>query len=247
MVEEKSPQPENQKIHQKIHIEPASMVIVGIVAGVVCGALMVILDPLLRFPDVSVHINWRETLLSASVMSAYAAVLGWMVTTFWRRWMLWLVALMTTPIVTGVFIAWNNINAPFGLESDLLLFLPIVFVFHMLAVSLVVLYLRLALHLPSRRLLAYTAIPVVLTILTFVGLGRLRWSNQDARDVMSAINQYAHGAVNDDFSIEYLGMRYSNQDAPIGDARIYTDDETLYCRARLYPQNVVDVSCSPED
>ena len=241
---EEQPQQQNPKI--RIHIDPANLVLVGIAAGCIWGALIVLLDPWLRFPDVSLRINWREMLLSASVMSAYAAVLGWTIPTFWRQRIMWVIALMLTPIVTGVIAAWNNINSPFGLESDLLIFLPFVLMFHMATVALVVLYLHIALRFSSRRALAFSAIPVVLCILAFLGLGRLRWSNQDARDVIHAVDRYASGAVNDDYSIEYLGMRYRSQLSPTGHALIHSGEGVLFCRVRLYPQNI-DVSCSEEE
>jgi len=233
------------KIKVLIRIDPLLMMMVALVAGLVMGALMVLLDPLLRFPGVPLRVNWRETLLSASVMGSYAALLSWLVTTFWRQRMLWVVMLLTAPIVTGIIAGWNNLNAAFGISSDLLLFLPVVVLLHAAAVGLVVLYLQIALRLPQRRRLALTAVPVVMVLLTFLGLGRLRWANQDAKDVMTLLHSYADSTVNGAYSIEYIGIRYQDQLAPTGSAFLHTQDVTLLCQVRLYANNS-DISCRPE-
>lgn len=229
-----------------IYIEPSRLAVIGVAAGFLYGLLMVVLDPWLRFPDVPLRVNWREALLTASIMGGYAALLGWTVTTFWRSRLVWVMGLLMTPIITGILAMWNNINAAFGLDSDLLVFLPVVLVFHMAMIGLVNLYLRMALHSRWRQGLAYTAIPIVLSIFAFLGLGRLRWANQDAADVVEAVNRYAEGIFDRDYSIEFMGIRYRDQIAPTGDARIHTDDQTLYCRVRLYPENT-DISCTEQE
>lgn len=230
-----------------IEIEPGSLMLVAMVAGFIYGFLMVALDPWLRFPDVATQINWRDALLTASLMGAYGSLLGWTVTFFWRSSLMIAAVIFLTPIITGVVAAWNNANAVFGIESDLLAFLPFAFLFHAVVVGMTVLFLLMALRLPARRALAFVAIPFVMAILTFGALGRIRWENPDAQDVVNATNTYA-GAIFDegDYSIELLNIYYNNDVAPSGNTRIHTDGGTLICRVRLFQDNT-DISCNVEE
>ncbi len=231
---------------QLIYVDPAYLMLVGVGAGFCYGALMVALDPIVRFPNTPIYLNWREMLLTASMVGSYAAVLGWILTSFWRSIYLWLATLILTPILTGFVAFWNNINAAFGMPSDLLIFLPITFVFNLLGIGLSVLYLRIVLKHPWRAKLALGVLPLVLAILVFLGLGRLRWANQDAMEIVRALDQYANGAVLEgDYRIELLSIRYRGEIAPTGDAIIHTDGQNLLCRVRLFVQNT-DVSCTPQ-
>jgi|GEM_PF-5016808 len=240
-IEQQDPQQPNSK--QLVYVEPANIMLISMAAGFIYGLIMVMSDPWVRFPDANVVINWREALLTASIMGTYAALLGWMVTTFWRSHLLWFVMLITVPIVSGGLVGWNNVNSPFGIESDFLTFLPFVLVFHLLTIGMAVIYLNLVLYFPQRRKLAYAAIPVVLLIITFMGIGRLRWANQDAQDVVAAVDNYATSIFEDDYNIEYFGMQYSRETAPTGRLRIYTpDDQRLDCVVRLFPTEA-EVSC----
>lgn len=238
---------EQAKLHKvMVRIDPTYLILVSMVTGGLHGLLMVALDPWLRFPDVPLRVNWQEALFTASIMAGYGAILCWTVVTFWRTRFLFIVTLLLTPILTGVVALWNNINAPFGVQSDLLTFLPFVVVLHITMVLLAVIYLNITRRLAGRRVLAFTAVPVVLGILAFLALGRIRWANQDAQDVITAVNRYASGTVDGDYKVEYLGLRYTGRQAPTGDARIHAAEQTLICRVRLFPNNT-DVSCRHED
>lgn len=229
-----------------IKVDPTNLMLVSIAVGAVMGLLMVGLDPWLRFPDVPLRINIAEALLTASIMASYGAVLSWTITTFWRTWLLWLVVLLMTPLITGAIAVWNNANAAFGVESNLLIFLPFVLVLHAGGTMLTILYLNMALQFSWRRALAFTALPVVLVLMSFLVIGRIRWANQDAQDVVAAVDFFAESALGDeDYSIEYLGIRFNGQQVASGDARIHTDDETIYCRVRLFPTEP-EISCREE-
>jgi hypothetical protein len=226
-----------------VFIEPGYVMLVGMAAGFLYGALMVALDPWLRFPDVPLRLNWREMFLTSAMLGAYAALIGWIVTSFWRSWKLWGAALLFTPIVAAVVSFWNNLNSAFGLASDWLIFLPMTAFFNLVTVGLVYFLLNLSLYTPQRRQLVYAALPIALFLVVFMGLGRIRWSNPDAQDVMAAVQTYAGGLNEPEYSVEFLGMRYSGNTAPVGNAFIHTQGQTLLCRVRLFPQGA-DISCS---
>lgn len=226
-----------------VFVEPGYVMLVGVAAGFLFGALMVALDPLLRFPEVPLRLNWRDMFLTAAMVGAYASIMGWIVTTFWRSWRMWGITLLATPIVAGVVSVWNNANSAFGIESDWLIFLPMAALFNLVTVAFVYLLLQLMLYLPQRRVAVYAALPIALFLITFLGLGRIRWSNPDAQDVMEAVQTYAQGLNTEDYSIEFLGVRYQGNTAPFGTAIIHSDDVTLLCRVRLFPQGT-DISCT---
>lgn len=248
---EETLKPKNEELASpptvQVYVDPAILMLAGVGAGFLYGALMVALDPIFRFPDAPIYINWREMLLTASMVGAYGAVLGWVLTSFWRRWQLWGMTLFITPIVAGVVALWNNINAAFGTPSDFLIFLPFTLVFNLMSMGLSVLYLLIVVRHPRREKLALATLPMILAIIVFLGIARLRWANADAQDMMSALDQYAEGILqNDDYSIELLSIRYRGEIAPTGDAIIRTEEQRLACRVRLFPQNI-DVSCIPQE
>jgi len=216
-------------------------------AGMACGVVLVLLDPVVRFPGLPVRVNFYETLLTGVMLAGYAFLLAWLVTDFWRSGTIWLLVLLTTPIITGAIFIWNQVTGAFGIASDLLIFLPVTLVLHLALVALTLIYLHLVKRLPGRRWLVFTAVPVVTLITAFFVLGRLRWSNPDALEVMQAVDVYASGAVPEDYQVEYLGIRYGTDGtAPIGLVRVYSEDGKLLCRVRLY-QDRNEVACEPEE
>ncbi len=226
----------------KVYIEPRWMRLSGLWAGMLSGGLMVVLDPWLRFPDYHARVNWQEALITAALMAAYGLGLSLLFTTFWRTRMLWVGVILTTPVIAVFIAVWNDLTTAFGTPSNILVFLPVTLVIHGSMAVLVQIYLEMARRLHGRRFLALTAIPVVLFLLSFLVLGRLRWASQDARDVMHAVNNYASQTINGRYSIEYQGIRYNAGLASVGQARIYSEDGTFQCEARLF-QNVIDVAC----
>jgi hypothetical protein len=86
----------------------------------------------------------------------------------------------------------------------------------------------------------------MMVVMVFLFVGQLRWNDQDARDVVFAVDQYAHGAVQGEYKIQYQGIRYSDDVAPFGDARIQSDSGTLACRVRIFPSGL-DVNCRSEE
>ncbi|MCL4879887.1 MAG: hypothetical protein KJ064_24745 [Anaerolineae bacterium] len=229
----------------KVNIEPRAVRLASLWAGIISGGLMVALDPWLRFPSYHARINWQETLITAALMAGYGFVLSLLFTTFWRTKMLWVSVVLTTPLI-AVFVAiWNDLTTAFGTPSNILLFLPVTLVIHGVMVAMVQIYLEIGLRLQWRRTMALMAIPVVLFLMSFLVLGRLRWASQDAKDVMHAVNNYASQTVNGEYSIEYQGIRYNTGLASVGQARIYTDNGTFQCEARLF-QNAIDVACEED-
>ncbi|MFP4323813.1 MAG: hypothetical protein ACLFTK_15270 [Anaerolineales bacterium] len=239
-------QPEKLAMVVPVRIEPGNLILVGVLAGFLFGALMVLLDPWLRFPQIDVRINWRDMLLTASIFCLYGFVLGWTLTTFWGNRLAWLIAALTTPIITLVIGAWNRNSGALGVESDILFFLPVVLVFHLAALGLAIIYLSLVLRSRWRRPLAFGVLPLVLGIIIFLGVARLRWENPDATDVMRATDQYAMGVIDDDYAIEFLTLTYNGEIVPTGNTRIHTDGMTWYCRVRLF-QNNAEVTCRTEE
>jgi hypothetical protein len=240
-LEDTAPQ---EKVY--IRIDPHSLRLVAMVIGLGLGVLMVALDPIWRFDDVPTRINWREAALSGIILSLYGMLLGFIVTEFWKTMTLWLVVVITTPILVGVLAFWNELASIFGATRDILLFVPLVGAIHAAMVGMVLLYLNFARQVKARRVLAFTAVPVVLVILTFLVLGRLRWSNQDADRVMLAVNQYASTIMPGDYEIEYQGINYGDGQASVGRARIHGESIVLDCDARIYLDDV-EVTCELQE
>lgn len=221
--------------------------LIAVAVGLIMGILMVMLDPVLRFSDIPTRINWTEALLSGMTLAGYAFLLGWMISEFWRTLALWAVVFVTTPMLVGIVVIWNDTTAIFAETSDFLIFVPIVLLVHATVTLLTILYLNIVKRLSARQPLAYTAIPVVTVALTILVIGQLRWQSQDAKDVMAAVNRYAGVAIqNQDYQIEYLGIRYQEGFASQGHARIHTNDFTLRCDVRMIAESM-DVNCERED
>jgi hypothetical protein len=230
-----------------LYVEPGYLMLVAFAAGLLYGLLMVALDPVFRFPDVPTRFNWRDAFLTASLIGAYGALMTWLMTSYWRKSGLWIATALSGPVVAVLALIWNSLNGALGLPGDLLIFLPAALIFQALAVGLCYLGFEIARRLSFRGLAIYAVMPLVLAVLVFLGLARLRWSGPEARDAMAAINQYAQGAVVEgDYQIEFLGLRYGDKTATVADAVIYAEDLTLVCQARLFPDEV-EVSCEPED
>jgi hypothetical protein len=230
-----------------IPVEMSSgIVMIGAIAGgFLFGLMIVALDPWIRFDDVPLAINWREALLNACLIGGYGSILSWTITAFWRSQMLWIAALFIAPILAAIVALWNSVTTPFGVKSDLVIFIPAMLILHVVIVAFIVLYMNIALWFSGRRLLGYAAIPLILlALMGFAGV--LRWNHQDAKDVVFAVDQYAHGVTTGDYTIEYLGIRYGSDTAPTGDAKIHTDEETYLCRVRIFPDGT-DVSCSVDE
>ncbi len=243
MVDEQQP---TQPQIIPVRIEPGNLVLVGVLAGFLYGALMVMLDPWLRFPDVALRVNLREALLTASIFCLYGFVLGWTLTMFWRSRLMWGVGIFSTPIIALAMAAWNSNSGALGVENDPLVFLPAVLVFHLAALSLGSLYLNLSLRFAARRALAFGVLPVVLAIIMFAGIARIRWENPDATDVVQATDDYAASVVPGDYEIEFLTLTYNGDIVPTGNTRIHAEGVSLYCRVRLFQTNA-EVSCEIEE
>jgi hypothetical protein len=208
---------------------------------------MVVLDPWLRFGDVPVQVNWREAALVALFTGGYGMALSWLLMRFWRDPMLWVAAILLTPLLTGAIAAWNAGSGAFGFKTDLLVLFPFVAAIHMLLVTLALVYMNMTLRYPSRRMLAYTVVPLVVVAITFPGVGRLRWLNPEAREIMTAADNYASETVDAGYHLEYLGTRYRGGGAaPTGTVRIHAEPESLICRVRLFPGNT-SVLCEEEE
>jgi hypothetical protein len=228
-----------------IKLDPGLLMVGGVAAGFLYGALMVFLDPWVRFPGVPLQFNWREALLTASILGVYGALMTWTVTTFWRSAALWLASLLTAPLVGGVIAAWNNATGALGIETDLRLFVPFIMILHVVFMAMTVLYLRMTLLLPWRRALAFSAVPIVLALFAFLAMGRARWNNPDAVHVMNATEDYADAAFGSDYKIELVSLHYSAESAPIGTTRIYGQEQTLECRVRLFLDDS-DIRCEAQ-
>lgn len=227
----------------KIYVEPRYIRLASLWAGIIFGFAVVALDPLLRFPDFPTRINWREGILTALLLGGYGFTLALLMTSFWRQGRMLAVSVLLTAPIIAVFVAiWNDLTTAFGTPSNILAILPVTLILHAVMVMMVLLYWEIALRVAVRRGMALTAIPVALFIVSFLVLGRLRWDSQDAKDVMHAVNNYASQTVDGEYSIEYQGIRYNTGLASIGQARVYTQDGTLQCEARIF-QNVIDVNC----
>jgi hypothetical protein len=150
-----------------------------------------------------------------------------------------------SPVVTGVIALWNATSGVFGFPTNLIILFPFVASIHLLLIVLVVAYMNFILRYPSRRLLAYTAVPVALIIFAFPSVGRVRWLNVEARRIMQVTDEYASENVEDGYLLEYVGTRYRSGAAPTGTVRIHTASEVLLCRVRLFPLNP-NVSCEEE-
>lgn len=238
----------NEPMHTvKVKIEPGILMLVGVAAGFLYGLLLVFLDRWLRFPDVALFFNWREGLLTACVLGVYSALLGWVMTTFWRSIVLWLVALITAPLVTGLMMAWNRATGTLGLDSDWVLFMPIVTIFHLAILGLCNLYWRMALKFTWRRGLAFSAIPVIMAMFVFFTLGRIRWTNVDALDIVAATDAYAASVfTTQDYTIELVSIRYQGETVTTGTTRVRAEDVILRCRVRLFLQET-ETSCQTEE
>jgi len=229
-----------------VYIDPLAIALVSLAAGLLFGALMVCLDPWLRFSDVPVHINWREAALVALFVGGYGMALSWLLTRFWRDTMLWAAAILLSPLVTGAVAAWNAGSGAFGFKTNLLVLFPFVASIHLLLVAFALVYMNMILHYPARRVLAFTVVPLVLLMITFPGVGRLRWQNPEAHQIMVAVDGYASQTVDGAYHLEYLGTRYRGSGAaPTGTVRIHADAESQLCRVRLFPGNT-NVSCVEE-
>jgi hypothetical protein len=233
---------------KKVYINPYNIQLVASGIGFICGALMVLLDPWLRFPDLPTRPNLLEALVTAIIAGGYGLLLAGLVTFFWRKRSIWLMVILTAPILTGAVSLWNDLTSAFGIPSDPIYFFPIILLMHGIGVAMVLLLLEIARRLPSRRRLAYGAVPVVLLIILLFGVGRVRWQNQDAQDVMLAVNVYAQQLpLGEDYEIRYEGITYySTGSAPRGRASVYGDDVTYTCIAQLFT-TAIDVNCERED
>lgn len=217
-----------------VQINPRILRLVGTLAGMVMGAVLVMLDPVLRFPEVPARINLQDTLLTAVVIGAYGLLLAWVVTQFWHTRLLWLVTLVAAPFVTLVIIIWNLLTAAIGGGFDLILFFPVILVLHIAMTILTVICFEMARRLPGRQRWVFVAVPLVLFVFTFLVLARLRWENQDAIEVMNAVNQYADVTFGGDYEIEYRGITYRSGRVPVASTRIYTDDDIYECQSDIY-------------
>jgi hypothetical protein len=227
-----------------IRINPHLLRIIALGAGFGLGFLIVALDPWLRFSPVPARINVREALLTAIMLAGYGGLVGWMITAFWRSWAAVLLVALTTPLVTGVLAFWNEVAAIFTNTETLILYMPIIFLLHGALVTMAFLYVAMVRHLPGRRWLVYGAVPVILIVLAF-SMGRLRWANTDSKEVMLAVDTYAHGITTSGYSIEYLGIRYSRVTVAVGQARVHTQEGNWHCLVRLYPDRL-ETSCERE-
>lgn len=230
-----------------LYIEPGYVMLVAFAAGLLYGLLMVALDPVFRFPDIPLRFNWRDAFFTASLLGAYGAVQSWLVTSYWRKGALWIATALSAPILALLAMIWNSLNGALGLPSDLFVFMPAALIFQVLSVALAYMGLEIARRVSFRAQAVYVVMPIVLAVLVFLGLARLRWSGPEARDAMAAINQYAQGAiVEGDYQIEFLGLRYSDKTATVADAIIHAEDSKLECQARLFPDEV-EVTCQAPD
>ena len=228
-----------------VRINQLYVTLVNLLTGLLLGALMVALDPWLRFGNVPVRVNWEEAMLVAAITGAYGATLGWLATSFWRRRILWVAAILLSPIVTGVMALWNASSGVFGFPTNFIILYPFVASIHLLLLVFVVAYMNMSLRYRWRRALVYTAVPLALLVFSFPSVGRVRWLNPEARRIMAATDDYANEAVEDGYELEYLGTRYRGSTAPTGTVRIHTGQESLLCRVRLFPQHP-NVSCEEE-
>ncbi|NJL93599.1 MAG: hypothetical protein HC915_07645 [Anaerolineae bacterium] len=241
-----TPPPITASGKRAVRLDPHALRLVAMVSGLALGSLLVMLDPWLRFSDVPTRINWRETLLTGIILALYGTLLSWMITAFWRSRLLWWMVLVTAPLLNGVLALWNDLTAVFGSTRDVLLFFPLVLLVHAAMVGLVWLYLNIARQLRWRRALAFGAVPLVLLLLTFLVLGRLRWANTEARDVMLAVDQYADALIEGPYEIEYFGIDYADGRASVGRARVHAEGFSLACNARIFLDRI-DVECERED
>jgi len=229
-----------------VQVNQLFMILVSLLTGLLMGLLMVALDPWLRFGDVPVRVNWEEALLTAAITGAYGATLGWLATSFWRRRILWVAAILVSPIVTGVMALWNASSGVFGFPTNFIILYPFVASIHLLLLVFVVAYMNMSLRYRWRHALVYTAVPLALLVFAFPSVGRVRWLNPEARRIMVATDNYASESVEAGYQLEYLGTRYRDGAAPTGTVRIHTDSASLLCRVRLFPLNP-NVSCEEEE
>lgn len=234
------------KEHITIRLNPHLFRLIPMIIGLSAGVLIVVLDPWLRFDGIPIYVNWREALLTGVMMGGYGFLLGWLITEFWGSAVLWLMALLTAPLVGAILALWNEVTTVFGATEDVILALPLVIIVHGALLLITILYLQLVKRIPGRRIFPYMVIPLLMIVLT-AGIGWARWEDRQAKDIMKMVNDYASVTVGQDYTIEYLGIRYRRSGlASEGNARIHSGDQQWLCRVGIY-LNRMEINCNIEE